>query len=75
VVNRRGEGYGPEYGKQIHYDFGDDVKAAIRSGELRGDIKVRTYVSGPRTLPVWVRGYHSNGRGIAQRRWRCDSDL
>jgi hypothetical protein len=40
VVNSRGEGYGPEYGKQIHYDFGDAVKAAIRKGELQGDIKI-----------------------------------
>jgi len=40
VVNSRGEGYGPEYGKQLHYDFGDAVKSAIRSGELRGNIKV-----------------------------------
>jgi hypothetical protein len=27
VVNARPEGFGPEYGKAIHYDFGDAVKA------------------------------------------------
>lgn len=47
VVNAKGEGYGPEYGKQVHYDFGDAVKEAIRSGDLRGDIRVEhTYPEG-----------------------------
>jgi hypothetical protein len=32
VVNARGEGYGPDYGKAIHYDFGD----AVKSQNLRG---------------------------------------
>ena len=32
VVNSRGEGYGPEYGKAIHYDFGDAVKAENMRG-------------------------------------------
>lgn len=32
VVNARPEGFGREYGKAIHYDFGDAVKA----GNLRG---------------------------------------
>ena len=27
VVNARPEGFGPEYGRTIHYDFGDAVKA------------------------------------------------
>jgi hypothetical protein len=40
VVNSRGEGYGPQYGTAIHHDFGDAVKEAIRSGKLRGDIRV-----------------------------------
>lgn len=32
VVNARPEGFGPDYGKAIHYDFA----AAVRSGNLRG---------------------------------------
>ena len=40
VVNSRGEGYGPQYGTAIHQDFGDAVKEAMKSGELRGDITV-----------------------------------
>jgi hypothetical protein len=47
VVNSRGEGYGPEYGTAIHRDFGDAVKDAIRSENLRGDIRVEhTYPEG-----------------------------
>jgi hypothetical protein len=47
VVNSRGEGYGPEYGKAIHYDFGDAVKDAIRSENLSGNIRVEhTYPEG-----------------------------
>ena len=32
AVNAKGEGYGPEYGKAIHYDFGDAVKAENMRG-------------------------------------------
>ena len=47
VVNAKGEGYGPEYGKEVHYDFADAVKEAIRLGDLRGDIRVEhTYPEG-----------------------------
>lgn len=47
VVNARGEGYGPRYGTAIHVDFGEAVNAAVRSGELRGDIMVEhTYPEG-----------------------------
>jgi hypothetical protein len=49
VVNARGEGYGPEYGKTIHYDFADAVKAE----NLRG-IKVE------HTFPVDA-GYGQKG--------------
>ncbi len=40
VVNKRAEGYGPEYGKAIHYDFGDAVKKAISEGNLHGNIRI-----------------------------------
>lgn len=49
VVNSRGEGYGPEYGKAIHYDFGD----AVKSQNLRGIRVEHTY---PEPLSYGAKG-------------------
>ena len=60
-LNSRGEGYGLEYGKAIHYDFG----AAVKSENLRG-IKVEHTFPDQRGLPLWLKGHDPNRRCLAQ---------
>jgi hypothetical protein len=49
VVNARGEGYGPEYGKAIHTDFGNAVKSQNLSG-------IRVEHTYPEEMPYGSKG-------------------
>ena len=40
VVNSRPQGFGAEYGKQIHYGFGDEVRNAKIPGIARNDVEI-----------------------------------